>query len=206
MKSRALHTLLYVICYISGEAAGKISGWSLLGVKSLKRLPDTYICFRSAGYDHCDAPLHEHIPMEKAEYKCNTLLWVSTYVMVGSTVWRYRRSHFLVCYFPLFPGRKKSSDQNQRVDSTGWFSCHQQHQSCKPCLFEPPALEWNSINEIYCHIVLYWIVSYRISCILLPQVWHNPFLTWNKSHYGDIGQINVHPKKVWKPDIFLYTK
>ena len=41
---------------------------------------------------------------------------------------------------------------------------------------------------------------------LTHQTWHNPLLTWNASEFGDIKTINVDPKKVWKPDLYLYNK
>lgn len=37
------------------------------------------------------------------------------------------------------------------------------------------------------------------------QEWNNPLLTWNKSQYGGIDEINVDPSQVWVPDIVLYN-
>ena len=42
--------------------------------------------------------------------------------------------------------------------------------------------------------------------IFALKIWYNPLLRWNKTHYGGIKTINVSPKKVWKPDLYLYNK
>ncbi|CAH3126211.1 unnamed protein product [Porites lobata] len=39
----------------------------------------------------------------------------------------------------------------------------------------------------------------------IRQVWHNPFLAWNKSQFGGIKSINVKAFEVWTPDIYLYN-
>ncbi|XP_048577603.1 neuronal acetylcholine receptor subunit alpha-7 isoform X2 [Nematostella vectensis] len=37
------------------------------------------------------------------------------------------------------------------------------------------------------------------------QSWYNPFLVWNASEFGGIRSINVDPKMVWTPDLYLYN-
>ncbi|XP_048577598.1 neuronal acetylcholine receptor subunit alpha-10-like isoform X2 [Nematostella vectensis] len=44
------------------------------------------------------------------------------------------------------------------------------------------------------------------SSIFIRQAWLNPFLKWNASAFGGITTINVDPKRIWKPDIYLYNK
>ncbi|KAK3740406.1 hypothetical protein QZH41_009479 [Actinostola sp. cb2023] len=41
--------------------------------------------------------------------------------------------------------------------------------------------------------------------LYVRQTWNNAFLTWNKSDYGGIEQVNIDPKELWKPDIYLYS-
>ncbi|EDO38722.1 predicted protein, partial [Nematostella vectensis] len=43
------------------------------------------------------------------------------------------------------------------------------------------------------------------SSIFIRQAWLNPFLKWNASAFGGITTINVDPKRIWKPDIYLYN-
>ncbi|XP_022782603.1 neuronal acetylcholine receptor subunit alpha-7-like isoform X2 [Stylophora pistillata] len=39
----------------------------------------------------------------------------------------------------------------------------------------------------------------------IRQSWFNPILTWNKSEYGGMDQINIKANKLWIPDIYLYN-
>ena len=40
----------------------------------------------------------------------------------------------------------------------------------------------------------------------LLQTWHNPFITWNPSNYGNIERIQVKATQIWVPDIVIYNK
>jgi len=39
----------------------------------------------------------------------------------------------------------------------------------------------------------------------LSQDWNDVNLKWNKSDYGDIGDIRIPPKYIWKPDLLMYN-
>ncbi|XP_028517612.1 neuronal acetylcholine receptor subunit alpha-7 [Exaiptasia diaphana] len=39
----------------------------------------------------------------------------------------------------------------------------------------------------------------------MKQVWYNPDLKWNKSHYGNIDTVFVEPRRIWVPDVLLYN-
>lgn len=41
--------------------------------------------------------------------------------------------------------------------------------------------------------------------VFVRQIWYNPTLTWNASLFGGINQINVQPKQIWKPDLYLFA-
>lgn len=41
--------------------------------------------------------------------------------------------------------------------------------------------------------------------VWIRQKWINPMLGWNASKYGGIKSVNVHPSKVWIPDVILYN-
>ena len=40
----------------------------------------------------------------------------------------------------------------------------------------------------------------------LSQDWNDVNLKWNKSDYGDIGDIRIPPKYIWKPDLLMYNR
>ena len=39
----------------------------------------------------------------------------------------------------------------------------------------------------------------------LNLAWKDENLKWNSSKYGNIESINLHPSKLWKPDIYMYN-
>ncbi|XP_031566152.1 neuronal acetylcholine receptor subunit alpha-2-like [Actinia tenebrosa] len=41
------------------------------------------------------------------------------------------------------------------------------------------------------------------SKLLIKQIWHNPFLTWDKAKHDGIGQIRMSKDEIWVPDITL---
>jgi len=41
--------------------------------------------------------------------------------------------------------------------------------------------------------------------IWLNLDWNDVNLKWNKSDYGDIGDIRIPPKYIWKPDLLMYN-
>ena len=38
------------------------------------------------------------------------------------------------------------------------------------------------------------------------QEWQDINLKWNKSDYGQIGDIRIPPKYIWKPDLLMYNR
>ena len=38
------------------------------------------------------------------------------------------------------------------------------------------------------------------------QDWQDINLKWNKSDYGEIGDIRIPPKFLWKPDLLMYNR
>ena len=39
----------------------------------------------------------------------------------------------------------------------------------------------------------------------LNLAWKDENLKWNSSEYGNIESINLHPSKLWKPDVYMYN-
>ena len=31
-------------------------------------------------------------------------------------------------------------------------------------------------------------------------------MQWNKSEYGDVGDIRIPPSRLWKPDVLMYNR
>ena len=66
-------------------------------------------------------------------------------------------------------------------------------------------------KHIHIHIcvacVAYVIKTYIFHpSFLLFKIWFDPVLKWEKLKYNNISEINVDPKRIWKPDIVLYNK
>jgi hypothetical protein len=38
------------------------------------------------------------------------------------------------------------------------------------------------------------------------QNWTDYNLAWNKSEYGDVENVRIHPKKLWVPDLLMYNR
>ena len=38
------------------------------------------------------------------------------------------------------------------------------------------------------------------------QEWTDINLIWNKSEYGDVADIRIPPKYIWKPDLLMYNR
>ena len=43
-------------------------------------------------------------------------------------------------------------------------------------------------------------------CNFFLQEWQDINLKWNKSDYGQIGDIRIPPKYIWKPDLLMYNR
>ena len=46
---------------------------------------------------------------------------------------------------------------------------------------------------------------YNIHCRLW-QEWQDVNMKWNKSEYGEIVDIRIPPKYIWKPDLLMYNR
>ncbi|XP_071749437.1 neuronal acetylcholine receptor subunit alpha-7 isoform X2 [Lepeophtheirus salmonis] len=44
-----------------------------------------------------------------------------------------------------------------------------------------------------------------ISCLWLNLVWNDYNLIWNKSEYGNVDAVRIHPRKIWTPDLLMYN-
>ena len=42
--------------------------------------------------------------------------------------------------------------------------------------------------------------------IAVLQEWSDVNMQWNKSEYGDVGDIRIPPHKLWKPDVLMYNR
>ena len=38
------------------------------------------------------------------------------------------------------------------------------------------------------------------------QEWNDVNLKWNKSEFGNIQDIRIPPKHIWKPDLLMYNR
>ena len=41
---------------------------------------------------------------------------------------------------------------------------------------------------------------------MIFKEWTDTNLIWNKSEYGDIQDIRIPPKYIWKPDLLMYNR
>ena len=41
---------------------------------------------------------------------------------------------------------------------------------------------------------------------LVFQEWNDVNLKWNKSDFGNIQDIRIPPKHIWKPDLLMYNR
>eukprot|EP00794_Sanderia_malayensis_P015726 gene15726-17311_t len=41
--------------------------------------------------------------------------------------------------------------------------------------------------------------------VFIRQIWYNHLLKWDPEKFGGIKKINIRPKQVWTPDIYLYA-
>ena len=42
--------------------------------------------------------------------------------------------------------------------------------------------------------------------MVILQEWQDVNMQWNKSEYGDVGDIRVPPSRLWKPDVLMYNR
>ena len=40
----------------------------------------------------------------------------------------------------------------------------------------------------------------------LTQEWNDANLKWNSSEYGDVSDVRIPPKYMWKPDLLMYNR
>jgi nicotinic acetylcholine receptor len=45
-----------------------------------------------------------------------------------------------------------------------------------------------------------------ISCLWLNLEWNDYNCIWNKTEYGDVDGIRIHPRKLWTPDLLMYNR
>ena len=38
------------------------------------------------------------------------------------------------------------------------------------------------------------------------QEWNDYNCIWNKTEYGDVDGIRIHPRKLWTPDLLMYNR
>ncbi len=38
------------------------------------------------------------------------------------------------------------------------------------------------------------------------QNWFDYNLAWNKSEYGNVDSVRIHPKLLWVPDLLMYNR
>ena len=39
-----------------------------------------------------------------------------------------------------------------------------------------------------------------------PQEWQDYQMQWNKTTYGGVESIRIHPKLMWTPDLLMYNR
>ncbi|XP_068703036.1 neuronal acetylcholine receptor subunit non-alpha-2-like isoform X2 [Montipora foliosa] len=72
-----------------------------------------------------------------------------------------------------------------------------------------PVLEWSQVVNISFKLEFKALIEVDnkdqviTTETVVTQIWQNPFLRWNSSHYGGITHIFVEPKTIWVPDIVL---
>ena len=45
-----------------------------------------------------------------------------------------------------------------------------------------------------------------VYCVSVFQEWNDVNLKWNKSDFGNIQDIRIPPKHIWKPDLLMYNR
>ena len=45
-----------------------------------------------------------------------------------------------------------------------------------------------------------------VHCVSVFQEWNDVNLKWNKSDFGNIQDIRIPPKHIWKPDLLMYNR
>ena len=38
------------------------------------------------------------------------------------------------------------------------------------------------------------------------QGWNDYQMQWNKTDYGEVESIRIHPKLIWTPDLLMYNR
>lgn len=72
-----------------------------------------------------------------------------------------------------------------------------------------PVLEWSQVVNVSFELEFKALIEVdnKAQAIttetVVTQIWQNPFLQWNSSHYGNITHIFVEPKTIWVPDVVL---
>ena len=42
--------------------------------------------------------------------------------------------------------------------------------------------------------------------LIVVQNWKDYNLVWNKSEYGDVDSVRIHPRRLWTPDLLMYNR
>jgi len=76
---------------------------------------------------------------------------------------------------------------------------------------ERPVIEDSNVVKVKFGVTLQQIIGIdEKKQILMSNIWHNlewhdPYMQWNESEYGNIKDIRLPPSKLWIPDIMLYN-
>ena len=49
-------------------------------------------------------------------------------------------------------------------------------------------------------------VCRMITSFRFAQNWKDYNLVWNKSEYGDVDSVRIHPRRLWTPDLLMYNR
>ena len=92
----------------------------------------------------------------------------------------------------MFNVDDSTSFESIKMD-TGNFSKQMDRMITKRLIFR----QYKNIDNICC---------LKIYLVSLPQEWNDYNCIWNKTEYGDVDGIRIHPRKLWTPDLLMYNR
>ena len=69
--------------------------------------------------------------------------------------------------------------------------------------FKRPSLSISAFSCLFSYDI--WFAENLQNTVVL-QEWRDVNMQWNKSEYGDVGDIRIPPHKLWKPDVLMYNR
>ena len=62
------------------------------------------------------------------------------------------------------------------------------------------------VNNMKMHKYISFYTFMKEYVVSLSQEWNDYNCIWNKTEYGDVDGIRIHPRKLWTPDLLMYNR